>query len=207
MIIKKTNMHPCGCRKRSCFSPFFHIYQDISPVTNRSNRSTGLYKAKQAQFQRSVPRQLEKGGGGGGDGGVTVSKAKEKKNPNFKVKHCILIMSLITIPPPPLPPFPFSLSPPPPQALWRDKSPPRHSCTVESIDDPLTDSQKPSTNTTPTTTTTTNITTSPSNPWSRKGRKRHKQLQGPRWGSKVQQKAPEFETPSLEKPSHLWQNI
>lgn len=73
--------------------------------------------------------------GGGGDGDVTVSKSGKTK-----MKHCILMMSLITMPP--SPPLPLS-----PQALWRDKSPPRHSCTMESIDDPLTDSQKPSTNT------------------------------------------------------------
>ncbi|KAG7496639.1 hypothetical protein JOB18_022502 [Solea senegalensis] len=41
---------------------------------------------------------------------------------------------------------------------------------MESIDDPLTDSQTPST----TNTNTTTLTTAPPKPWSSKGRKQHK---------------------------------
>lgn len=64
-------------------------------------------------------------------GGATIVSKSEKKKKNLE-------LDLITRAPLPL----FS------QALWRDKSSPRHSCTMESTDDPLTDSQNPPTNTT-----------------------------------------------------------
>lgn len=85
-------------------------------------------------------------GGCGGDGGVTVSKYEKYIQNKTLHPHYELDNHTTSTSPPPC--F-LSLSSP--QALWRDKSPPRHSCTMESIDDPLTDSQKPSTNTTNTT--------------------------------------------------------
>lgn len=90
-------------------------------------------------------------------------------------------LSFITIPPSPVP---FS-----PQALWRDKSPPRHSCTMESIDDPLTDSQFPAT-------TTTTITTAPPLPWPQRqeATQAATEHQEPCEGSKVQDKSLELES-------------
>ncbi|KAG7233985.1 hypothetical protein INR49_031556 [Caranx melampygus] len=55
---------------------------------------------------------------------------------------------------------------------------------MESIDDPLTDSQTPSTTNTTTTTTTINNTTTPPKPWSRKRQEATQVRQGPLGGSK-----------------------
>ena len=129
--------------------PLAYIYHHMSPCDKHKhlNSSSGLNKAREARFQDTSARQIVD------DGGKTVSKSaskkKQKKNTTLKNKalhphyeldnHTASPLSLSSLPFPPL------------QALWRDKSPPRHSCTMESIDDPLTDSQKPSCNTTNTT--------------------------------------------------------
>lgn len=136
--------------------------------TQARNSSSGLNKAREARFQDTSARQIVD------DGGETVSKSVNKTTQLLKIKHCILIMSLITIPPPPLlPPFSF-----PPGSMTRQESPStllhygehwwpldRQPKTI------LQHHQHHSTN------TTTNITTTPPKPWSRKGRKQHKQLQ------------------------------
>lgn len=150
--------------------------------TQAQNSSSGLNKAREARFQDTSARQIAD------DGGETVSKSVNKTTQLLKIKRCILIMSLITILPPPLLP-PFSS----PQALWRDKSPPRHSCTMESIDDPLTDSQKPSCNTTNTTLPTPPPTSQQLHPNpgpAKAGSNTSSYSTAPHGGSKVQQQHP-----------------